>query len=209
MATQARSCHFPATGRQTSGPKRPLSVRLELQRLDLLQNLLEGDNDSRSLSAVMCAAWALSLRCYTGLSEVCFGFEEVGGSLHMDTEGLGDVSGSLVAMLRIEEAMLLNDLVRQGYDSHCISPDPSGKLDFNTSILLRSGTAAPGAKQSPNSTSVMSDKVPCHCSSCAPQLLTTVIVSTSPAGQSSEIRNKRLPGVSQLFHTNGTSQECC
>lgn len=155
MATQALTCHFPATGKQSGGPKRPLSARVELKRLDLLQDILAQENGGRAFSNVICAAWALSLRCYTGLNEVCFGFEEVGNSLRAGA----DDGSSLVAMMRIDENMLLNDLVRQGDDEKCILPETHGNFSFNTSILLRRGATAPSTKQSPNSPSVMSDKV--------------------------------------------------
>jgi hypothetical protein len=159
MAAKALSCHFPASGRQTSGPKRPLSVRVELQHLDLLHDLLRGEDGSRSLSAVVCAAWALSLRCYTGLSDTCFGFEEVGTSSRVEADPSDGACNNRVALFRIEESMLLEDILSQGQGDECIAVDSSGQLNFNTSVLVRCGTATNGSKQPSSGAAVMSEKV--------------------------------------------------
>lgn len=159
MAAKAHSCHFPATGKQTSGLKRPLSVRVELQHLDLLHHLLKGEDGSRSLSAVVCAAWALSLRCYTGLSDVCFGFDEVGTSSRAEAATSNGPCNNRAALLHIDENMILDEIMNQCQGNECIAQDSSPQHDFNTSVLVRLGTAPNGTKQ-PAGTSVMSEKVP-------------------------------------------------
>lgn len=159
---KVHSCHFPAAGRQVNGPKRPLSVRVELQHLDLLQKLLEKDDVSESLSAVIRAAWALTLRCYTGLNDVCFGFEEVGGSSNRSaSESTGDdLTSELAAIMHIDEHMTLSELVQQaGSDESIVAGANVNSLQFNTSMLVRCGTATTGAKPLPSKASIMSDKV--------------------------------------------------
>jgi hypothetical protein len=109
--------------------------------------LLKGEDGSRSLSAVVCAAWALSLRCYTGLTDICFGFEEV-----------GTASRAEAALLRIDENMILEEIMNQCQGNECFAQDSNAQLDFNTSVLVRLGTAVNGAKQ-PAGASVMPEKV--------------------------------------------------
>ena len=153
-STQPISCQFPATGRHTTDQKRPLSARVELQHLDLLQRLLEGGNGNQSFSATIRAAWALTLRCYTGLNDVCFGFEEVGTS--SDVVSAAD----LVTVLRMDENMSLDALVEQARDDQCTSPTEIGpKHQFNSALLMRYGAGASGKTSLPMRATGMSEKV--------------------------------------------------
>jgi hypothetical protein len=157
MEPQAVSCQFPATGRPSGGLKRPLSVRLELQHPEHLQELFA--QGAESLSAAVVAAWALTLRCYTGLDEVCFGFEEVGVFLNSRVaEGHEDgITPSHVAILRIDPSVPFTTLVDQALDEeNIVSESRSNNAQFNTAVMVRNGSAAP---QSPNKPAVLSDKV--------------------------------------------------
>ena len=153
-STQSLSCHFPATGRHTTDQKRPLSARVELQHLGLLQKVLEGENGNQSFSATIRAAWALTLRCYTGLNDVCFGFEEVGAS--------SDVAGAvdLVTILRMDENLSLDALVEQARDVQCTSPTETGpKHQYNSALLMRYGAGASSKTPLPSRATGMSEKV--------------------------------------------------
>lgn len=99
------------------------------------------------MSAVVCAAWALSLRCYTGLTNICFGFEEI-----------GTASRAEAALLHVDENMVLEEIMNRCQGNECFAQDSNAHLDFNTSVLVRLGTAVNGAKQ-PAGASVMSEKV--------------------------------------------------
>ena len=96
---QAQTCHFPATGKQDSGPKRPLSARVELQYPELVQQLVVGDNGDEALSAVVRAVWALLLRCYTGLDHVCYGIvlADLAGHCRGGLESIVKLTAGIVA----------------------------------------------------------------------------------------------------------------
>lgn len=152
---QALFCHFPATGRSIGGPKRPLSVRVELRHLDNLQKLVERNDGTDALSAVVRAAWALSLRVYTGLNEVCFGFEQVGGPSRA-----GDEKHGTCTVARFDENTTLEELARQAQDAEgAFGESSDSDVAFNTSVMVRFGAAASSKHQLPSKTTNMSDKV--------------------------------------------------
>jgi hypothetical protein len=135
---------------------------VELQHLDLLHTLLRRDDGERALSAVVCAAWALSLRCYTGLNDVCFGFEQVGTSSGGERETPDSGYNNRFALFRLDDGMLLEDLISQGRDNACFDTK-SAQLNFNTTVLVRCGALTNGAKQPSHGASVMSEKVRTSC----------------------------------------------
>lgn len=160
LSAQVHSCHFPATGRQTDGVKRPLSVRVELQHLDLVQQLLAQNDGNEALAAVVRAAWAVLLRCYTGLNEVCFGFAEVGGAPKASTAD-GSAAG-LVSVMHISDDMSFEQLVKSAQsDETIVTATNDGDLQFNTSVLMRFGASSGGTtnQQVPIKTPLMSEKV--------------------------------------------------
>ena len=194
---QTHSCHFPATGRQMGGHKRPLSVRVELQHLDTLEQLLEKDSGGEILSAVVKTAWALLLRCYTGLDEVCFEYEEIGTSR---TSRSSDDSGG-VSFLRIQEGMPIEELVKQAQDLPNNAPSlPYTEFQYNSSVLLRSGTAAASSKHSSSKTSVMSEKV--QAASSRDTLADVKAVPASSPCQSSKVWYQRVPRIQELVYSN-------
>lgn len=160
-ATRVQSCLFPATGRSRSGQKRPLSVRVELQHPELVRQLLAEDHDGSSLSAAVRATWALLLRIYTGLDEVCFGLGEVGGASLSSITGnsaTGD-DCEAVAVLRIDDEMPFGQLIASSRNDGSIVTSPKEhQLQYNTSVLIRFGPQA-GRNQLPHKPTAMSDMV--------------------------------------------------
>lgn len=127
MASQMRACHFPATGRHWDASKRPLSVRIDLQHRELLREICNVNGNAEAATSVMCAAWALTLRCYTGLDEVCFGFEETGRS---DCALLAPTT----VVASIDTKYTLKRLVELCSGEQCLCTEP---VDYNTSVLVR------------------------------------------------------------------------
>ncbi|KAF2267152.1 acetyl-CoA synthetase-like protein [Lojkania enalia] len=155
--TPVHSCHFPATGRQDNGPKRPLSVRVELRHLDLLQKLLGQEKGPEAFSAVIRAAWAMLLRCYTGLSEVCFGFEEVGRSVV--SEGAPDSSTfERATVIPIAEDMTIAQLIHVCDEDKSIKAIMNNNIQYNTSVMVRHGVQTATASQKQARGSFMPDK---------------------------------------------------
>lgn len=129
----AQSCYFPALGRGSVGEKtRPLSVRVELLQPELLQQLFVHGNGPALLVSGVRAAWALVLRTYTGLDQVCFGLREIGGTV--------DDSGAIEKGQRESIAThIVSDEVSLGEIARHVEGDQPGheRFDYNTSVLFR------------------------------------------------------------------------
>jgi hypothetical protein len=69
-------CEFPRLGASINGPRRPMSLRVNLEHVQRLQKL--SVSDEAALPSLLRVAWGLLLRCYTGLDDVCFGYQETG-----------------------------------------------------------------------------------------------------------------------------------
>ena len=148
----ASSCLFPATGRSGGGPQRPLSVRFELQHPELVQQLLTKQNGSESLAAVVRTTWALLLRVYTGLNEVCFGWDEAGGA------GTSIHSRASVALC-IDPDAPFEQLVRAAASAPSVVTSPKDhNAQYNTSVLIRFGVQT-GTTMAPNRAIGMSETV--------------------------------------------------
>lgn len=151
MAPQIRACHFPATGRHRGTTKRLLSIRVDYQHRDPLQKAFDLDGSAEALSAVVRAAWALTLRCYTGLDEVCFGFEETRRS----SDGAPSAPITVVALINGNST--LRQLIELCSGGQYLCPDP---VDYNTSVLVR--YSIPSVSGNPSSSSLptaLSEKV--------------------------------------------------
>lgn len=156
------SCLFPGTEKDCVGPKRPLSVKIELQQLHLLQKLSDHKN-GEALSAVIRAAWALLLRSYTGVDEVLFGFEATGNPPRIAAMESAINSENLVPALsmQLQPDMSLGQLLQHAEDIDTILTTPNDQThQYNTSVLVRFGVhaAVSGEHQVPK-TFVMSEKV--------------------------------------------------
>lgn len=156
------SCQFPGVGKQGGGQKRPLSVKVELQHLGQVQKLVATEEGPRALSAVIQATWAILLRCYTGLDDVCFGFEEIGSSsAHTGSPEDSEIPVS-AAVMHMHGDMSFGQLLTHAHDADTIVPITSDNtLQYNTSIFMRFGSHATisSKKQPPSKTVMMSEKV--------------------------------------------------
>ncbi|KAH8586225.1 hypothetical protein B0O99DRAFT_695700 [Bisporella sp. PMI_857] len=113
----------------------PSIVDTTAAKLDTEHSVLVPDIQSSDLRAfcrklgvtlfnVMQVAWALVLRSYTGMDDVCFGYLTSGRDLPID--GVEDMAGPLINMLTCRAQLnrscsvadLINELQRQYYDSN-------------------------------------------------------------------------------------------
>ncbi|OAG11741.1 AMP-binding-domain-containing protein [Paraphaeosphaeria sporulosa] len=141
---QVHSCQFPSVGRGSgSDQKRPLSVRVELQHPERLEQLFAKDDGKASLVAAVRTAWALVLRTYTGLDQVCFGLGEVGGDESPRKDGQQD---SVIAHLVSDEMLIAELFQHTKEDCFAIDRPEHQGFQFNTSVLFRfavqAGTAS-------------------------------------------------------------------
>jgi hypothetical protein len=159
------SCLLPGIGKHSVCLRRPLSVKVELQHLDLFQKLLVHENGGK-FSAVIRAAWALLLRSYTGLDEVVFGFEETGNSPSMVAqENAVDCEVLIPALLmQLRGDMSFGQLLEHAEKVETILTTTSDDTyQYNSSVSLRFGVNAivSSKNQLPSKTRIMSEKVSC------------------------------------------------
>ncbi|RAK95786.1 nonribosomal peptide synthase Pes1 [Aspergillus ibericus CBS 121593] len=73
---QPVSCCLPKFGTSVHGPKRPASLRARTNPSQTLQLLAAWDQGQ--LDSLLKASWALLLHRYTGLEDICFGYQPIG-----------------------------------------------------------------------------------------------------------------------------------
>ncbi|KAL3261959.1 hypothetical protein ABHI18_003269 [Aspergillus niger] len=73
---QPVSCCLPKFGTSTHGPRRPASLRIRTSPSQTLQLLAAWDQSE--LDSLLKATWALLLHRYTGLEDICFGYQPIG-----------------------------------------------------------------------------------------------------------------------------------
>jgi hypothetical protein len=75
MAQHARCC-LPSFGATLDGPKRPVSVKAKTTPAQ--KAVLLSAHEHNSLDPLLKTAWGLLLHRYTGLEDICFGYERLG-----------------------------------------------------------------------------------------------------------------------------------
>jgi hypothetical protein len=151
------SCYFPAACTTGNAQKRPLSVRVDLQQLALVQQLFCERDSHAALVAAVKVTWALLLRTYTGLDRVCYSYEEAGRVSMSSIEDQNVFTGVAdpTIMLDMDEDTTFQQLLEK------IETDASSeerKCEYNTSVLLRFG-AQTGKTHAPGRTMAMPDTV--------------------------------------------------
>lgn len=154
---ESEPCQFPRLGTAVDGPKRPMSFRVDVEHVQLLRQ--RSMSDEAALPSLLHVAWGLLLRCYTGLDDVCFGYQEVG----LNTAGnrqptiSGPLTGMPAARFTVDDQISVADALEKArgeYISGLPYQDslPSEKEDsgsswrqlFDTAVVIRrsSNTAA-------------------------------------------------------------------
>ena len=132
--TGVAPCLFPRLEPEVNDPGRLQSVEVELESSQRLQ---DASLEHSELSAQLRTAWALVLRCYTGMEEVCFGYKE-------SSEQNGTDACSIFR-LAIDESSSLAGLVRRARDDMAVKFDDHlrtstsaspGRQLYDTYILL-------------------------------------------------------------------------
>ncbi|KAF3490821.1 nonribosomal peptide synthase [Arthroderma uncinatum] len=144
-------CHFPRLGAITTGPKRPMTIKVNLDQTQQLKELCE--SNPAGLPVALRAAWSLVLRCYTGSEDICFGYQDATSTSVLP-----------VARLAFEDDTLLSDLVSSAqteYENSLpfhtdvptnITGTPEQRL-YNTVLSFRSA-AKPGTAPAPRATNM-------------------------------------------------------
>ncbi|KAI7968920.1 hypothetical protein EIK77_007615 [Talaromyces pinophilus] len=88
-------CHMPVLNDGSSSTRKYSTLRLDFKKLDLLQSTCE--KHGLTIANALHAAWALTLRCYTGSDDVCFGYLLSERDIPLDM--IEDTVGPMINML--------------------------------------------------------------------------------------------------------------
>lgn len=154
---ESEPCQFPRLGTSVDGPKRLMSLKVNLAYVHKLQQL---STDEASLPSLLRVAWGLLLWCYTGLNDVCFGYQETEpGTVGDERPRIsGPLNGMPVARFTVDDKVSVADIFEKAKGEY-ISGLPyqnsvpsgtikdsrsSGRQLFDTAVVLRkfSNTAA-------------------------------------------------------------------
>ncbi|EFQ97050.1 hypothetical protein MGYG_00094 [Nannizzia gypsea CBS 118893] len=139
-------CHFPRLGASTSGPKRPMTIKVPLDQTQALKELCE--SNTTALPAALRATWSLVLHCYTGAEDVCFGYQDAAATAVLP-----------VARLAVEDDTEMSRLVEAAHTEYESSlpfhgdvppsaTGPVGQRLYNTILSFRSAAKAGSAPPS-------------------------------------------------------------
>lgn len=147
-------CCLPKFGSDHSGPKRPASLRTRISGAQTRQLLSAWDQGQ--LDPLLQASWAILLHHYTGLEEICFGYQPSTSSSSSSSSipssaahnDLNDLNHLIFNLSIAEDDSLQSVLRRAEYKHHgfgdgdaerceIASPVHSGYTLFNTILMLR------------------------------------------------------------------------
>ncbi len=74
--TEAVTCKLPLLDGERNFESRIIAAEVELQHAGTLQELCAQDRDKANLNDILCTAWGLLLRCYTGQDDIFFQFRQ-------------------------------------------------------------------------------------------------------------------------------------
>ncbi|PWY81945.1 nonribosomal peptide synthase Pes1 [Aspergillus heteromorphus CBS 117.55] len=134
-------CCLPKFGTNFAGPKRPALLRTKTSPSQTLQLLSAWDQGQ--LDSLLKASWALLLQRYTGLEDICFGYQPIGvdGDFH-DATSLSDIQNNpLIFNLTIAEDDSIHTVRRNAEGKNAekceTSPSRHNHTLFNTVLMLR------------------------------------------------------------------------
>jgi amino acid adenylation domain-containing protein/non-ribosomal peptide synthase protein (TIGR01720 family) len=88
-------CHMPVLNDGSSSSRQYSTLRLDFKKLDILQSTCE--KHGLTIANALHTAWALTLRCYTGSDDVCFGYLLSERDVPVDM--VADIVGPIINML--------------------------------------------------------------------------------------------------------------
>ena len=217
---ESEPCQFPRLGPSVDGPKRSMSLRVHSEHVQRLPQL--SASDGAALPSLLRVAWSLLLRCYTGLDDVCFGYQETG----LANVGDGNpriskpLNGMLVARLRVDDTVSVIDTLEKAKREYISglpyqSSVPSGTTEdsplsgrqlFDTAVVLRSSPNIAASNKTIVTSQPLNVVLPKEvCVSASPShpadyfhLLTQIIVQDTPAHQAFQWQLHHVSGMVEL-----------
>lgn len=122
-------CHFPVLNDGSSAIKELRSLRLGFKELRRLQDFC--DANGLTLSNAFHAAWSLTLRCYTGSEDICFGYLTSGRDTTIP--GAEAAVGPFINMLVCRAKMLGSTSLKEVLDQ--IQTDYTDSLPYRHTSL--------------------------------------------------------------------------
>jgi len=168
LLNDAQACHLRAFEGNGEGSRDAVFLKVEVEHF---QKFREMASENKELfAAVLRAVWALVLRCYTGMEEVCFGYQEAG--LETDSNALVEACNGFdepIVQVGLDETVTLGDLVQKMKSKYLqggeyriplsgdgFSVGETMKYPYNTAVELRGSTARAHAKAILNEVSLLS-----------------------------------------------------
>lgn len=144
------ACYLPSIrhAHATPGAKRRMSARVSCDTQKFKQLCAQDENGARNL---LQTAWALVLHHYTGMPEVCFGYDELDMAISARPKSETSSSSSAVTV-RIDQNMLLSDFqdqLRKGKEGKYGGKGKSQLLHFNTAVMLQTRSSSSDNAPSP------------------------------------------------------------
>lgn len=154
--SRAVACKLPLLDGEHEHTARPTIVEVNPKCLKKLQQMFE--EDEKRLKGMICAAWGLLLRCFTGQDAVCFYLEQSNGACLSQPLSDSENTRSIVRLSFLENEKLLDQIAKaqdaitnleQRQQSHCNTPSKKSSVpaccEANTMIWFQeAGKSWPG-----------------------------------------------------------------
>ncbi|KAM0548792.1 hypothetical protein ACHAPJ_009789 [Fusarium lateritium] len=105
--------------------------RNQSEFLSFASRLKHPPNDPSQTCSALCASWGVLLACFTGLDNVCFGFDSTTHSGHAD-----DVAST--AHLHVPADQTIRSILSGSFSAVVLLPESKAKTLFNTTLSIHS-----------------------------------------------------------------------
>lgn len=153
---EVEPCHFPVLNDGQSKVRELGSLRINFPRLRELQKFC--DSNGLTLANAFHAAWALTLNCYVGVEDVCFGYLTAGRDVvNRGNDAIGPYINMATCRAKLTDNITLKDLLLSLQDEYVESLPHrhislaeiqhllqlSGEVLFNTALSFRKVSSTP------------------------------------------------------------------
>ena len=114
VGSRAVACKLPLLDGEAEPTASPLTAEVTPECMKKLQEI--APSDIRRLQGMICAAWGLLLRCYTGQDAVCFYLRRNFSAASNQTPSVQQDTRSGLEMSFAENDLLLNQISRAQHD---------------------------------------------------------------------------------------------
>ena len=138
--TEAISCKLPLLDGDNA-TNRPLRIELEPGKAEIFRN--SGNGDIEAFNDLLCVAWGLVLRCYTGQNNVSFHFQQNLAS-DLISNSTGSQTGQSLFRIEFDERENLSTCCTKARASHTFN---QRREPFLVSTTSESDVPSPAGHQ--------------------------------------------------------------